>query len=150
MQGLLQAAPATSDVVQLYLRESLKSFEQECYLASAVMLGVAAEACMLEAAEAFVQWSGEPARNLKAILENPRTFYVVKLEEFQKRLAAPRGSLPSFPALTSRVHRLATAPIRRSHSSRLPYEKRVRTHRLKNAQKPGVSPSYEWALSSQQ
>jgi hypothetical protein len=56
---LLQAAPATSDVVQLYLRESLKSFEQECYLASAVMLGVAAEACMLEAAEAFVQWTGK-------------------------------------------------------------------------------------------
>lgn len=95
MRRLLRDAPTTSDVVQLYLRESLKSFEQECYLASAVMLGVAAEACMLEAADAFVKWSGTPARNLKAMLENPRTFYVAKLEEFQKRLTAAKGQLPS-------------------------------------------------------
>jgi hypothetical protein len=94
MRRLLQAAPATSDVVQLYLRESLKSFEEECYLASAVMLGVAAQACMLETADAFVNWSGEPAKKLRRMLENPRTFYVAKLEEFQKRLAAAKGSLP--------------------------------------------------------
>ena len=95
MRRLLRDAPRTSAVVQLYLGESLKSLEQECYLSSAVMLGVAAEACMLEAADAFVKWSGTPARNLKAMLENARTFYVVKLEEFQKRLAAAKGSLPA-------------------------------------------------------
>lgn len=95
MRRLLQAAPATSDVVQLYLRESLKSFEQECYLASAVMLGVAAEACMLETANAFVNWSGESARKLRQMLESPRTYYVAKLEGFQKCLAVAKGSLPS-------------------------------------------------------
>jgi hypothetical protein len=94
MRRLLQAAPATSNVVQLYLRESLKSFEQECYLASAVMLGVAAEACMLETADAFVVWSGECARKLRQMLESPRTSYVAKLEGFQKCLAAAKGSLP--------------------------------------------------------
>ena len=94
MRRLLRDAPGTSDVVQLYLRESLKSFEQECYLASAVMLGVAAVACMLEAADAFVNWSGDRARKLRTMLENRRTFYVAKLEEFQKRLTAASGSLP--------------------------------------------------------
>ena len=29
------------------------------------------------------------------MLENPRTFYVAKLEEFQKRLTAAKGQLPS-------------------------------------------------------
>jgi len=94
MRLLLQSAPATSDVVQLYLRESLKSFEQECYLASAVMLGVAAEACMLETADAFVNWSGEPAKKLRAMLENRRTSYITKLEEFQKRLTTAQSLLP--------------------------------------------------------
>jgi hypothetical protein len=94
MRRLLQVAPSTSDVVQLYLRESLKSFEQDCYLASAVMLGVAAEACMLETADAFVNWSGEPAKKLRQMLESTRTFYVAKLEAFQKCLAAAKGLLP--------------------------------------------------------
>jgi hypothetical protein len=94
LKKLLRDAPETSEVVQLYLRESLNSFEQECYLASAVMLGVAAEACMLDTADVFVNWNGSPAEKLKEILENPRTFYVVKLEAFQKSLAAAKGSLP--------------------------------------------------------
>jgi hypothetical protein len=94
MGRLLRDAPGTSEVVQLYLRESLKSFELEGYLASAVMLGVAAEACMLETAEAFANWSGTPARRLKEMLENPRAFYVTKLEEFQKRLTTAKSSLP--------------------------------------------------------
>jgi hypothetical protein len=94
MRRLLRDAPGTSDVVQLYLRESLKSFEQGDYLASAVMLGVAAEACMLETAEAFVNWSGTTASRLKEMLENPRAFYVTKLEQFQKRLTTAKSSLP--------------------------------------------------------
>jgi hypothetical protein len=94
MRRLVQDSPATSAAVQLYLRESLKSFEQECYLASAVLLGVAAEACMLETADAFVNWSGEPAAKLRRMLENPRTFYLAKLEGFQKCLAVTKGSLP--------------------------------------------------------
>lgn len=109
MWRLLQTAPATSDVVQFYLRESLKSFEQECYLASAVMLGVAAEACMLEAADAFVNWSARTARRLKEMLENPRTFYVAKLEEFQKRLAVAKGSLP--PELSDNLDLDVTAVL---------------------------------------
>jgi hypothetical protein len=110
MRRLLQAAPATSDVVQLYLRESLKSFEQECYLASAVTLGVAAEACMLETANAFVNWSGESARKLRQMLESPRTFYVAKLEGFQKCLAVARGSLLS-PELSDNLDLDVTAVL---------------------------------------
>jgi hypothetical protein len=91
------------------LENRLKSFEQECYLASAVMLGVAAEACMLETADVFVKWSGKPAEKLKQMLENPRTFYVAKLEGFQKSLAAAKGSLP--PELSDNLDLDVTAVI---------------------------------------
>jgi len=94
MERLLEVAPRTSDTTQQYLRESLKSYEQECFLASSVMLGGAAEETCLDVAASFVRWQGEPADKLKAILQNPRQFYVYKLEQFEKRLTAARGSIP--------------------------------------------------------
>lgn len=109
MRRILTDAPATSDVVQMYLRESLRCFDEECYIASAVMLGVAAEACMLETANAFVGWLGSSAGKLKAILKNPRTFYVAKLEEFQKRLSVAKSSLP--PELSDNLDLDVTAVI---------------------------------------
>jgi hypothetical protein len=95
MERLVTASPATSDTVREYLREALKSFAQECYLSSSVMLGVAAEATTLDVADSFVKWSGSSANRLKTILENPRQFYVYKLEEFSKRLAVAKSSIPS-------------------------------------------------------
>jgi len=94
MQRLLQAAPATSATAQQYLREALKSYEQECFLASSVMLGGAAEDTTLDVATSFVSWQGKSAERLKEVLENPRQFYVYKLQEFEKRLTAAKGSIP--------------------------------------------------------
>ena len=94
MERLLEAAPRTSDTTQQYLREALKSYEQECFLASSVMLGGAAEDTSLDVAASFVSWQGKPADNLKAILENPKQFYVYKLQQFEKRLTAAKGSIP--------------------------------------------------------
>jgi hypothetical protein len=94
MERLLEAAPRTSDTTKQYLREALKSYEQECFLASSVMLGGAAEDTTLDVAASFVSWQGKPADNLKTILENPRQFYVYKLQEFEKRLTAAKGSIP--------------------------------------------------------
>lgn len=94
MNRLLDATPETSSTVQQYLLEALKSYEQDCYLASAVMLGGAAEETTLNVAKSFVTWKGRGADNLKTILENPRQFYVYKLQEFEKRLKAIRGEIP--------------------------------------------------------
>lgn len=94
MRRLLSAAPTTSATVQQYLIEALKSYEQECYLASAVMLGAAAEDTTLQVATSFVLWRGESAENLRTILENPRQFYVYKLQEFDKRLRVAKAEIP--------------------------------------------------------
>lgn len=92
MDRLLRSSPDTSEVVKMYLKEALLSYAESCYLASTVMLGVAAEASMLDAAADYVQWAGKKADKLREHLENSRTFYVVKLQEFQKRLAVDRPS----------------------------------------------------------
>jgi hypothetical protein len=95
MERLLAASPRTSDTTKQYLKEALKSYEQECFLASSVMLGGAAEDTTLDVAASFVAWQGKPAKNLKEILENPRQFYVYKLQEFEKRLTAAKGTIPA-------------------------------------------------------
>src|SRR5438270_12881238 len=94
MERLLEAAPRTSETTKRYLREALKSYEQECFLASSVMLGVAAEGTSLDVAASFVSWQGRPAHKLKATLENSKQFYVYKLQQFEARLIAARGSIP--------------------------------------------------------
>jgi len=94
MERLLEAAPRTSDTAKQYLREALKSYEQECFLASSVMLGGAAEETSLAVAASFVSWQGAPADKLKAILENPKQFYVYKLQQFERRLIAAKGDIP--------------------------------------------------------
>jgi len=94
MKRLLEAAPTTTETVRLYLEESLHAFVEECYLSSAVMLGVAAEAATLEIADAFTLWAGRSADQLRAHLANRKTFYIAKLEEFQKRLAVAKPQIP--------------------------------------------------------
>ena len=95
MKRLLEVAPTTTNTVRLYLEESLHAFVEECYLSSAVMLGVAAEAATLETADAFTVWAGPSAEKLRAHLDNPKTCYVAQLEEFQKRLAAAKPNIPT-------------------------------------------------------
>jgi hypothetical protein len=94
LERLLQATPSTSATVQQYLKEALKSYEQDCFLASAVMLGAAAEETTLGIASSFASWRGKTAEKFKKVLENPRQFYVYKLQEFEKQLAAAKGSIP--------------------------------------------------------
>jgi hypothetical protein len=73
----------------------LRSYDAECYLASSVMLGVAAETTTLETADSFVNWAGVRADKLREIMANPRQFYVYKLEEFQKRLSSTKSEIPA-------------------------------------------------------
>ncbi len=76
-----------SDLAKLYVNEAVNSYYHKSYLASTVMLGVAAEAAFLELAEAFTCWPLiRPADALTKVLADPRKTHFQKFEEFRKRL----------------------------------------------------------------
>jgi len=52
-------APGISDAVRGYVKEALRCFDARCYLAATVMLGLASEAALLDAARALVGWLGD-------------------------------------------------------------------------------------------
>lgn len=83
-----------ADVVYMYTAEAVRCYTHECYLASAVMLGVASEAAFLEMAQASVNWLQSSGKKLQEILDNPRQPYVKKFEEFRKRIEPRKSELP--------------------------------------------------------
>ncbi len=85
--------PAVSDLVFMYAGEAVRCYTHECYLASAVMLGVASEAAFLEMAQASVNWLEAAGQKLQAILDKPRQPYVKKFEEFRKRIEPRKSEL---------------------------------------------------------
>lgn len=87
--------PTASDMVLQYANESLISYNNRCYLASAVMLGVASEAAFLEMAKAFGNWlNSESKLKFLQIVNNPRSNYVSKFQEFRKRIEPHKSILP--------------------------------------------------------
>src|SRR3970282_369700 len=72
----------------------VRCYTHACYLASAVMLGVASEAAFIEMAEASVNWLQSAGVTLKKILDDPRLPYVRKFEEFRKRVESRKADLP--------------------------------------------------------
>lgn len=83
-----------SDLVFMYTEETVRSYTHECYLASAVMLGVASEAAFLEMAQASVDWLGTSGQKLQTILDSLRQPYVSKFTEFRKRIEPRKTELP--------------------------------------------------------
>ncbi len=86
--------PGISDLAFMYVEEAVRCYTHECYLASAVMLGVASEAAFLEMARASVDWLETAGQKLQAILDDPRQPYVKKFEEFRKRIEPRKVELP--------------------------------------------------------
>ena len=87
--------PGLSEVPRLYLEESLRAFANDCFLASTMMLGVAAEAVFYDVALSFANWlETESGKKLRDLLEKESSAYIHKFVEFQKRLAASKGHLP--------------------------------------------------------
>ena len=84
-----------SDLVAVYAEEAIRCYSHGCYLASAVMLGVASEAAFMEMAEASVPWLQSARIALKKILDVPRQPYVKKFEEFRKRVEPRKADLPN-------------------------------------------------------
>lgn len=94
LQRLKHSVPDASDTVTQYVNESLVSYRNRSYLASAVMLGVASEAAFLEMAEAFGRWL-PPAEGASflTLLSKPRTSYQAKFEEYRKKLEPRKPDL---------------------------------------------------------
>jgi len=88
--------PDLGSIAHFYLDEALRAYSSDCFSASTMMLGVAAEAAFYDVATPFALWLDSTGGTaLTEILAKPTVAYVQKFVEFQKRLAASKGHLPS-------------------------------------------------------
>jgi hypothetical protein len=94
LERLRVRAPDLDPAAESYVREALRAFNARCYLASSVMLGVAAEQVFGRLARAFVDHVGPEADALRRLLEKPGATYYRQFTEFRKRIEPRRGELP--------------------------------------------------------
>lgn len=87
--------PGLDDLVELYLTEALQSFNGRCYLATSVMLGVAAERAFLIMARAYAASPIAGAPAMAKELSKPRSNYFTLWTEFRKRIESVRVELPN-------------------------------------------------------
>ncbi len=87
--------PGLDGLVELYLTEALQSFNGRCYLATSVMLGVAAERAFLVMAEAYSASSMAGAAAMAKELVKPRSNYFTLWTEFRRRIEPIRPELPN-------------------------------------------------------
>lgn len=86
--------PNLDDLVELYLREALQSFNGRCYLATSVMLGVAAERAFLVMAKSYAASSMAGGSSIANELAKPRSNYFALWTEFRKPIEPVRHDLP--------------------------------------------------------
>lgn len=94
LNRLRRGIPNLDELVELYLTEALQSFNGRCYLATSVMLGVAAERSFHIMAQNFAQSPMPGAEYMAKELVKPRTNYSVQWLEFRKRIESARKDLP--------------------------------------------------------
>jgi hypothetical protein len=87
--------PDLDGLVELYLVEALQSFNGRCYLATSVMLGVAAERAFLVMAESYAASTVAGAPTIAKELAKPRGNYFALWTEFRKRIEPIRPDLPN-------------------------------------------------------
>lgn len=86
--------PDLDELVELYLTEALQSFDGRCYLATSVMLGVAAERAFLVMAQSYAASRMAGAEAMAKELSKPRSNYFALWTEFRKRIEPIRQRLP--------------------------------------------------------
>jgi hypothetical protein len=93
----LQAdVPSISAVVRAYTEEALEAYNARLYRSSAVMLGVASEAAILEVATSFAAAMPEAeADKFLEVIQARRQNFVSKFGAFQDKLRSKRDSLPA-------------------------------------------------------
>jgi hypothetical protein len=94
LDRLHREIPGLDDLVELYLTEALQSFNGRCYLATSVMLGVAAERAFLVMAQSYAASSMAGASAMAKELAKPRSNYFALWTEFRKRIEPVRPDLP--------------------------------------------------------
>jgi hypothetical protein len=95
LKHLRSDVPAASEIVLDYATESIRAYQSRCYLASAVMLGVATEAAFLELGAAFASWLPEESgTKFLTQLTSRGASYWQKFTAFRKTLEPKRGELP--------------------------------------------------------
>ncbi len=87
--------PDLDELVELYLTEALQSFNGRCFLATSVMLGVAAERAFLVMAACYAASSVPGSRAMAKELARPRGNYFALWTEFRNRIEPVRQDLPN-------------------------------------------------------
>jgi hypothetical protein len=95
LERIRREIPDLDDLVELYITEALQSFNGRCYLATSVMLGVAAERAFLVMAESYAASSMTGAPAIAKELARPRGNYFALWTEFRKRIEPVRQDLPN-------------------------------------------------------
>lgn len=83
-----------------YVTEALSAFNARCFLASAVMLGVASERIVEGLARSVADFRGGSAKRLRAALEDPRASQFSRFTEMRKQIEPLRPELPDGTADT--------------------------------------------------
>jgi hypothetical protein len=96
LRSLYGAVPNLAPTTRVYVEEALRAYNHQCYLSATVMLGVAAEAMVLQLASVFVNSKrGSTSPTFVAVLQSPKIAYVQKFTELRKRLDTAREILPA-------------------------------------------------------
>ena len=95
LDRLHREIPDLDELVELYLTEALQSFNARCFLATSVMLGVAAERAFLVMAQKYAASSVAGAVAMRKELAKPRGNYFALWTEFRKRIEPIRQELPN-------------------------------------------------------
>lgn len=94
LERIRREIPDLDELVELYLTEALQSFNGRSYLATSVMLGVAAERAFLVMAESYAASSMAGASAMAKELGKSRSTYFALWTEFRKRIEPVRHDLP--------------------------------------------------------
>ena len=95
IQNLQREVPDLSEIVKSYAHEALYAYNAQLYRSSAVMLGVASEAAVLEVAPALAQTMREERKQeYLNSLKSPKRSYHAKFDDFRKKLESKKDSMP--------------------------------------------------------
>ena len=116
LNRLSEDIPELSDVVREYIKESLGAYNARLYRASAVMLGVASEAAVLEAATSFAkQLPSADSRRFLETMESRRQNITAKFSIFRTKLQSKKHELPRELAESFDLTVSSVADLLRTH-----------------------------------
>lgn len=95
LDRIRREVPNLDGLVELYISEALHSFTSRCFLATSVMLGVAAERAFLGMARSCAAAAMLGAPSMAKELAKPRSNYFALWTEFRRRIEPARSELPS-------------------------------------------------------